>query len=164
MVATIVGYGPYYAGRHVSAIKNGESDVSISDYRYFGDMAFCRTWQQTMRKIGLEISDEEIRCLFYGVDPKNTSTESTVNISAESPIGMAISSWEALDNADHPSSGSVPETITQTANDQDVSRLNASDAPTVGQATNVTLHWSGVAPSVEYPGMKPPLDSSHLHG
>ena len=62
------GIGPYYTAWHISAIKGGEADIPIYDYRYFGNMAFCCKWQQNTRKVGLETTDEEIQCLFLGID------------------------------------------------------------------------------------------------
>ena len=56
MVTTIVAFGPYYTARHIFAIKSNESDIPISNI----DMAFCRKWQQNMRKVVLETTDKEI--------------------------------------------------------------------------------------------------------
>ena len=72
MITTIVAYGLYYTARHISALKDGESNIPISDYRYFGDKAFGRTWQHNMRQVGLETTDDELQCLFLGVDSKDT--------------------------------------------------------------------------------------------
>ena len=41
-ISTIVAFGPYNTAHHISALKGGESDIPINNYRYFGDMAFCR--------------------------------------------------------------------------------------------------------------------------
>ena len=60
MITTIVAFGPYYTARHISALKSGKSDMPISVYRYFGDKAFCRKWQQNMRKVGLEITNDQL--------------------------------------------------------------------------------------------------------
>ena len=95
MVTMVVAFGPYYTAPHISAIKSGEKDIPISDCRYFGDMAFCCKWQQNTKKAGIETTHEEIQCLFLGIDPRNSSTESTINISAELPIGKAIAKWES---------------------------------------------------------------------
>ena len=78
------------AVRHISALKSGESDIPIADYRYFGDKAFGHKWQQNMRKVGLEMTDNQLQCLYLGVDPKDMSMETRINISVESPVGMAI--------------------------------------------------------------------------
>ena len=53
MVTTVIAYVPYYTACHISAIKGGEVDIPVSDYRYFGDMEFCCKWQQNMRKVRL---------------------------------------------------------------------------------------------------------------
>ena len=61
MVTTIVAYyGPNYTAHHISAIKSGEPDIPISDYRYFGDLSFCGKWQENMKKVGLEATDKHI--------------------------------------------------------------------------------------------------------
>ena len=41
MFATVAANGPYYAAQHVAKLPSGEVDVPISDYRLFGDLAFC---------------------------------------------------------------------------------------------------------------------------
>ena len=41
MFATVATYEPYYAAQHVAKLLSGEVDVPISDYRLFGDLAFC---------------------------------------------------------------------------------------------------------------------------
>ena len=89
MIATIVALGPYYTACHISALKGGKSDIPISNFRYFGDWghSFCCKWQQNMKKVGLEVTDDQIQCLYMGIDPKDTFVESTINITTDSPIG-----------------------------------------------------------------------------
>ena len=74
----------------------------------------------------MEITDDEIQCLFVGVDPKNTSTELTINITTELPIGMAIASWESHVRVKPGTRGSIPMTITQPNNDPNISGLDVS--------------------------------------
>ena len=57
-------------------------------------LVFCRKWQNNMRSVGLEVSDEEVKCLFLGVDPKGSLVDSTVNISVDSPMPKFVKNWE----------------------------------------------------------------------
>ena len=90
MVSTIASYGPYYAGRHVFNIKAKRTEVPISDYRLFGDPAFCRTWKKNLGATGIGVTDDEMKCLQLGLDPRDVSVESTINISSDSPVTQVV--------------------------------------------------------------------------
>ena len=66
-----------------------------------------------MKKVGLETTDEEIWCLFLGINPKDLLVESTVNISAESPVAKAIARWESQPRVKILLEGNVPMSIIQ---------------------------------------------------
>ena len=89
-VATIAAYGPCYAGQHVARIQAGKTDVPISDCWLFGDLAFCRKWNQSLKAINVPIANQELENLFHGVNPQNTSTESSVDISGDSVITQIV--------------------------------------------------------------------------
>ena len=164
MITTIVAFGPYYTARHISAQKGGESDISIPDYRYFGDMAFCHNWQQNMKKVGLEVTDDQIQCLYMGIDPRDTSIESMINISAYLPVGMAVASWESNAGVKPVAGGGIPTTINQLNNDPNVSGLDVSGTPMAGQTMTSSPGGGIVAPNLVYPNVPPPFASTHLHG
>ena len=163
MVTTIIAFGPYYTACHISALKGGELDVPTSDNRYIGDMEFCCKWQQDMRKVGLEITDDQIQCLHMGVNPKDTSTESTINISADSPIGTVIASWESHVRVKPGTGGSIPTTITQLNNDPNISGLDVGTYA-AGQTAATTLGGSNIVPNLVFPDVPPLFASTHLHG
>ena len=104
---------PYYTAQHISPLKGDELDVPISDYRYFGKMSFCHRWQQNTRKVGLEVTNNQMQCLYMDDDPKDTSTELTINISTDLLAGMAVASWESNVRVKPVTGGSIPMTISQ---------------------------------------------------
>ena len=163
MVTTIVACGPYYTACHIPAIKSGETNIPISNYRYFGGLAFCQKWQAYMKKVGLETTDEEIWCLFLGIDPKDSSTETTINISAEPPIGKAVVDWESQPSVELMATRCVPMPITQLSNDQNVSGLGVGMTYPAGQLVATIARGSDIALNLEFPDIPPPQASTHLH-
>ena len=46
-----------------------------------------------MDGLNIPVSDYEMDCLFNGVDPRDTSMESTVNLSSASEVTTALLDW-----------------------------------------------------------------------
>ena len=99
-----------------------------------------------------------------GINPKDTSVELTINISADSVMGMVVANWESHARMKPSIGGGVPTTITQLSKDPNVSGLNAGGIPTSGQPTTNPPGGGICAPNLVYPDVTPPYASTHLHG
>ena len=112
-----------------------------------------------MKKVGLEVTDDQFQCLYMGVDPKDMSVESTINISADSLIGMVVASWESNARVKPVVGGGIPTTITQPSNDPNVSGLDARGTPTTGQPMTSSPGGGIIAPNPMHPDVPPHMQA-----
>ena len=108
-------------------------------------------------------ADYEMDCLFNGVDPRDTSTESTVNLSSTSAVTTDLLSWMNYISSLAADSHIDTQGSTLPTGEKEQGR-NEPIVPSTGDQVLTGGTAIDRAADLDYPDVKPPDVSSHLHG
>jgi hypothetical protein len=162
-------HGPYCAALNYDALQaNDDEAIPLASYRYLGDRRFLRALLQRLDRHGIDVPEDEQRCLYRGTSIDGSGSISAVNVSQNSGLSEMMKRWEAEVGTSY-----SPKVLKNPSKDEDAipditatRQGEAKPSSNPVETATATHKVTGMPhiPELQYPTLMPPPDSTHLHG